>query len=120
MVVLLFLLSSSVTHGGSTSMLTLLTVHQNTTVYQEPEVSILEEKLRNRNVNIFQAGMLWISWKADNNKLHKIVSLSASKYLCRFQRIHDENCGICDDNEIVVLYTVEVCIRSTLNPCCVC
>ena len=90
MVVLLFLLSSSVTHGGSTSMLTLLTVHQNTTVYQEPEVSILEEKLRNRNVNIFQAGMLWISWKADKRNFIKLfpcllanISADSSEFMMK-------------------------------------
>ena len=71
--------------------------------------------------------MLWISWKADKRNFIKLFPcLQANKYLCRFQRIHDENCGSgddnndnCDsgdDNEIVVLYTVEVCIRSTLNP----
>ena len=90
MVVLLFLLSSSVTHGGSTSMLTLLTVHQNTTVHQEPEVSILEEKLRNRNVNISQAGMLWISWKADKINFIKLfpcllanISADSSEFMMK-------------------------------------
>ena len=90
MVVLLFLLSSSVTHRGSTSMLTLLTVHQNTTVHQDTEVSILEEKLRNRNVNIFQAGMLWISWKADKRNFIKLfpcllanISADSSEFMMK-------------------------------------
>ena len=63
---------------------------KNTTVHQETEVSILEEKLRNRNVNIFQAGMLWISWKADKRNFIKLFpclqanfSADSSKFMMK-------------------------------------
>ena len=63
---------------------------KNTTVHQETEVSILEEKLRNRNVNIFQAGMLWISWKADKRNFIKLfpcllanISADSSEFMMK-------------------------------------